>query len=518
MKKSLVKILTLALAVMMIVSCFAGCGPKEVATGTVTCVGATANYRGFPEVGQELLDYAASFTTLDVEWLDTTPEQLKLQLNSGVNCPDVIFSNRLSAVEVVKYADAGVLLPLDEYITKKNTPNLWKLFEEYPEAKSIATLSDGHIYALPSISDSKAGVFESAFFINKAWLDKLDLKVPTTLDELYVVLKAFKENDPNGNGLKDEIPMTFYNNAGYSYPEVLLGSWGYGIKHGTWDQFIAIEDGEVKFAPVLDEWKEMIKFYNKLYTEGLLDMECMTQNQQSFNAKVANTTSKVGFYWNDCNLSANADEYIAIAPLSADGKIKPQLHIHPSGVTNANTNMFEITSACENPEAVMNWVDNFYSFELATQISNGMLGRTMYEEDGMWKFNEPEEGQIQQVMINNATVQTFPTLLKAEWLDKKVEATEVQKEQLAIFELYEDYVDDEIWPRPYYKTADSERVSQISTDLFRLVNEKKGAWICNKADIDKEWEQYKKDLKKMGLDELISISQGIYDDYLANQK
>lgn len=44
--------------------------------------------------------------------------------------------------------------------------------------------------------------------INKQWLDNLKLEVPATTDELYTVLKAFKEQDANGNGdSKDEIPM-----------------------------------------------------------------------------------------------------------------------------------------------------------------------------------------------------------------------------------------------------------------------------------------------------------------------
>ncbi|MBQ6895008.1 MAG: extracellular solute-binding protein, partial [Clostridia bacterium] len=443
MKKSFVKILTLCLAVVLIVSCFAGCKKETVTTETITCAASEAGWKGFEEVGQELLDYAASFTDLNIEWVGTTGEALKLQLNSGANFPDVIFGNKLSAVEVVRYANSGILIPLEEYITKKNTPNLWKLFEKYPTAKSIITLSDGHIYSLPSISDFEAGAYESSFFINKAWLDKLGLEVPETLDDLYEVLKAFKTQDPNGNGKADEIPMSWYNNAGYSYPEVLLSSWGVSAKHGTWDQFLAIQDGKVKFAPVMNEWKEMVSYYGKLYKEGLLDMECMTQNQASFNAKVANQVSKVGFYWNDANISANPEEYIAIKPLSADGKIKPVLHLHPLGITYANTNMFEITSTCEDPAAVMRWIDNFYSFEVATQLKNGMLGRTFYEEDGMWKFNKPEEGMSQAVMINNNTLISWPCAELTEWFDEKVETTEVQKSYIDTYKLYEEYIDDE---------------------------------------------------------------------------
>lgn len=46
--------------------------------------------------------------------------------------------------------------------------------------------------------------------INKVWLDKLGLEVPTTLAELKEVLIAFRDGDPNGNGIQDEIPMDMY--------------------------------------------------------------------------------------------------------------------------------------------------------------------------------------------------------------------------------------------------------------------------------------------------------------------
>ena len=52
-------------------------------------------------------------------------------------------------------------------------------------------------------------------FINKAWIDKLGLSMPTTTDELKAVLKAFHDQDPNGNGVQDEIGVYGYQAGGY---------------------------------------------------------------------------------------------------------------------------------------------------------------------------------------------------------------------------------------------------------------------------------------------------------------
>lgn len=43
-------------------------------------------------------------------------------------------------------------------------------------------------------------------YIRRDWLNNLNLKVPNTMEEFYKTLKAFKTQDPNGNGIPDEIP------------------------------------------------------------------------------------------------------------------------------------------------------------------------------------------------------------------------------------------------------------------------------------------------------------------------
>lgn len=74
--------------------------------------------------------------------------------------------------------------------------------------KSSITAPDGNIYALPQINECYHCDNALKLWINKAWLDKLGLQLPTTTEEFYQVMKAFKEQDPNGNGKNDELPLT----------------------------------------------------------------------------------------------------------------------------------------------------------------------------------------------------------------------------------------------------------------------------------------------------------------------
>lgn len=516
MKKMAKKMAVLLMVAAMAVSCFVGCGDKG-SEGEITVWSCSPEVRSNVEAGQKMMDYITDLSGLPLKWEEGGPEALSLAFSSG-DYPDVILGNYLASVDVVKYAASGALARLDEYINEKDTPNLYQILQDYPKVKGLITFDDGHIYSLPSINEFKPATYESTFFINKTWLDKLGLEVPKTLDDLYVVLKAFKTQDPNGNGKQDEIPMSFYNNAGSAYPEVLLSSWGISAKHGTWDQFLTINDGEVQFAPVRDEWKSMITYYNKLYTEGLIDMECLTQEQGNFTAKVASDPSLVGFFWDGANTATNADEYIAIPALSAEGNT-PVLHLHPQGFTGANTNMFEMSSTCEDPQGVMRWIDKFYDMEVSFQLSNGLFGTsTDIDENGKYVFNQPEEGESQAMMITKNILVGFPGITKMEWLGDKIEMKETQVDAAENFKLYENYIDDEVWPRPYYSMEDSEKLAQLTTDLFRIVEEKKAKWIVGENDIDAEWDSYKKDLEKNGLAELLKISQKAYYTYMKNQK
>lgn len=98
------------------------------------------------------------------------------------------------------------LVPIGDYLGKY-APHQAKVYNAFPELKTMLQQSDGKIYTYmtntqTSRNDSTSGVL----FINKTWLDKLGLPVPATMDEYYEALKAFKKKDPNGNGKADEIP------------------------------------------------------------------------------------------------------------------------------------------------------------------------------------------------------------------------------------------------------------------------------------------------------------------------
>src|SRR5699024_3484229 len=114
------------------------------------------------------------------------------------------------------------------------------------------------------------------------WLDELGMDIPETTDEFYKFLKAVKETDLIGDGSNNEVPF------GAQSIGLLLnwlkGSFGIGnrgVSSGYLD--MGPTENKVRFYPITDEYKEMLKYVNKLYEEELIEQNIYSiQSEQYF--------------------------------------------------------------------------------------------------------------------------------------------------------------------------------------------------------------------------------------------
>ena len=127
-------------------------------------------------------------------------EAMNLLLAQG-DLPDIVGGNLIQQ-PVNQYGPEGAFLPLNELV-KEHAPNIQAFWDANPELQQAISSYDGNYYYIPYLPD---GEFGRAWYIRQDWLDALGLEQPQNVDEYYQVLKAFREQDPNGNGLKDEIP------------------------------------------------------------------------------------------------------------------------------------------------------------------------------------------------------------------------------------------------------------------------------------------------------------------------
>src|SRR5690606_4877116 len=144
------------------------------------------------------------------------------------------------------------------------------------------------------------------FSINVKWLENLGLDVPTTVDEFYTVLKAFKEQDPNGNGIQDEIPFLSWGLDSPSFREAL--TW-YGVFAG-----IAEDNGTVYYKQATEEYKEFLAFMKKLYDEQLFYNDSITLTAQQAQALAQDgDVNKVGAFFDYAAfvlLGQDTDKYL----------------------------------------------------------------------------------------------------------------------------------------------------------------------------------------------------------------
>ncbi|MEG7531886.1 MAG: extracellular solute-binding protein, partial [Hungatella sp.] len=151
-------------------------------------------------------------TNVHIEWqcypMNSYSDQKNIMLASG-DIPDAFFGgDSIGMTDLIQYGPMGLFIPVDDLIAK-DSPNYQARLAEYPTLDGLSTAFDGKKYSWGTINMHPNRDYPDNLYINKVWLDNLGLKVPETMDEFYDVLKAFKEQDPNKNGIADEIPYTF---------------------------------------------------------------------------------------------------------------------------------------------------------------------------------------------------------------------------------------------------------------------------------------------------------------------
>ena len=195
-------------------------------------------------------------------------ERLGILVASG-DVPDVFVTKGLENKEVYnKWLEDGILLCLSDHVTPEKYPNLSRQLDKF---KDFTLLQNGKHYSLPvdnDLSSSDAVCAGQAIYIRKDWLDKLGLKEPTTMEEFYNVAKAFRGNDPDGNGKQDTYGFC---GAGvwWLYPFINSFNTSFEFYYKDGDQW--------KPECISDNMKKAASFLKKCYDEKLLDSDFLTE-------------------------------------------------------------------------------------------------------------------------------------------------------------------------------------------------------------------------------------------------
>lgn len=209
-------------------------------------------------------------TKLNITWVSPNNygDKVNVTLASG-DIPDLMLLDNAFTAQVRMMVEQGAFWDLTPYI--QDYPNLMK----YPEEAWINTKqADGKNYGIPRVRPVDGGNF---VYIRKDWLDKLGLEVPKTTDELYTVLKAFVEQDPDGNGKADTIGYAGYVDQS-SMGSLNALQYAFVQNNGDWK----LVDGKLVNINLLPEMRDALIWLNKAYKEKLLPEDLATlKNSQA---------------------------------------------------------------------------------------------------------------------------------------------------------------------------------------------------------------------------------------------
>ncbi len=457
-------------------------------------------------------------TNVKIEW-EMVPnanknEMKKLSLSSG-DYPDVYFAMGVTQAEEMTYGPRGIFVPLNDLIDK-HSMYVKQLMEDWPSIAEQITLPNGNIYSLPRARDTYQAQFSQRYWMNTKWLKELKLEIPTTTEGLYQVLKAFKENDPNGNNKMDEIPLIIANPARASY---ITNAFVYD---NTSNRLVIDGNDKVSVAYTTDGWKKALEYMQRLYKEGLMDQASFTYTNPQIKTLVENANAELvggvtGHYsstWAD-NLGERIKSFEVIAPVKGPDGVQyaywaPYMH---------DTGTFTITKAMQNPEIAVRWVDWLFSFEGTNRSRHGIedvhwevppAGTKSYTgKEATWRLLELRESVSNYCW--NGMIFPHNMCIHGDQGDSP-DGGESMHYRVALE--YAKYAPEKVYPPLYIPEDDASEYNKLGVDLRGLVNETMVRLVTSNVDISSEWDKYLSDLENIGLKRYLELSQKYYDNFL----
>lgn len=426
-------------------------------------------------------------------------------LAGTVELPDALFKADLTTHETVKWLEAGKLIDLRPYL-EAYAPNLWALLNANPEWMEAITLPTGEIAALPAIDELQ---FNNAMWINSAWLQKAKLSVPTTAEELVEVLRVFQERDMNGNGkLNDEVPLTFS-----SLWDLRFLAHAFGINAN--DYYVTMdENGIVSEILTTDENRAFLSWLHQLWEEelldstgfsGLRDMTIKSTGQSEdadmvYGVMLSSTPVQL--------VSASGlKEYVLLEPLMYEGK---QIYRDLTGDVIRGT--FAITSACEDPAALVAWVDYFYSEEGFILSEAGMEGEEFaYNDDGTWIWESTTDNTLSTILpsVTMRSGTSMPGYSSVPF-QQKIDDVSTLHVVNSLVRLKE--FDSMPYPLVYLTEEQQARVDELMWSIGKYAEYQMVWFVTGDVELtDDTWQEFCRQVKALGMDELVSIWQTAAD-------
>lgn len=452
----------------------------------------------------------------------------KITLANG-DYPDVFLLSasydHFSQDELLRLGRQGVAIPLNDLIDNY-APNIKKTLDSNPEYKAMNMAPDGKIYGLNQLAACYHCSYPNKMWVNTTWMKKLNIKAPKTTGDFQKMLEAFKNSDPNGNGKKDEIPLSgSIETFGVHVIPYLMNAFIYDDDHS----YLIMNNGKVDFASNKPEWKQGLQYIKSLYDEGLIDPGAFTQDVTAFRNVGENDPQILGagagmhpaIFVNVRDGNKYSKDYDSIPPIAG-----------PNGTAYATYNYtgnpgatFIITNkASEDVQiAMIKALDYIYTFqgqlEADIGIENVDWRKPQDGEQALDASMQPQWFQIPDEQVdkqNNAWGSMGQYNLSVEFKGSQVQAADIYTAagyERRLFEATKNNYDGkrpkQIFPH-WGVWIDSE-VNIMQTSIVNYVDDNALQYITGNKSLDKDWDTYVKGFDNLNLKDYLRQMQTAYD-------
>lgn len=535
------RLLSALLCVAMIASLVVGCGAKEEAPaaeapaateeaaapekepGTypivdeaITVKGLVVNAGAITGEDRSVWKSVSEITNVNFEWTVIDLEALNTFLAGDWDFDFIHYRNLDSAIindygvlggKFANYKDYAALMP-----------NLQQTFKDFPEAEKAVTETNGEIYELPFIEIAATSTQVRPYYRTDL-LEKYDIPVPTTTEELYQALKTYKEKNGTAGFSGYALNETNY------WGTMLYSAFGTSVQPDFEDD----GTGKVVFNRTSEQYKHYLEYMAKLYKEGLIQPEYMT-NDNAVALGLASEGATFCYGTEAHGLGADVFEdgefaLSVMAPLTSeysdDQEILRQLTVAKGG-------MF-LNAESEYLEELVQVFDIMYATEEIVEGS-GLHGMSfcygidgvdyIKHEDGTYDFVWPEE-------YASSTEYTYGEVIwditgRATDLEGYITSSpgNAQARQIGFRDNVFPYACDasKVFPTSFLKleTDEQDVITTRYTDISTYVTEMRDKFIQGVVDVEAGWEDYCNAIEQMHIDEVLEVYQAAYDRW--NQK
>ncbi|TBL80108.1 extracellular solute-binding protein [Paenibacillus thalictri] len=292
-------------------------------------------------------------------------EKKKILLATG-HLPDIV---QIEKQDVNDFASSGVFLPLMDYMNRGLMPNFKKQWDALPDLKRLTV--DGELYGFPAIARNEA---KNGFgpVIRTDLLEKHHIPLPRSFDELLTALGKLKQLYP------DSVPWPIRKGTSQllAAAAYMMGS-GYNVSGGMYFDK-DVEGGKFVYGPATPAFKQVLAYFQKAYSMGVLDPDYPVTTQQQWTEKL--TGGKSFFFLDNSGFGLNftrdlrksvPEGTFQVMPIPAYKPGSARAQLYP---TTFSGKMFAVSSKAKDPEALVKLIDWMYSEQGSNLMNFGVEG------------------------------------------------------------------------------------------------------------------------------------------------